>query len=62
MVCPYSFIRVEQASQNKYEFDVDGHNTFHEHKMAESRKFAKCVQDKCGAWNDGRCRYRDLNN
>lgn len=62
MICPYSFAAIEQVNQNKYEYDTDGHNTFHEHKMVESRKFAECAKEGCGAWHEGRCRYRDPNN
>lgn len=58
MICPYSFINVEQVNQNRYEYDIDGHTTFHEHKMIETRKFAECVQELCGAWHDGKCVFK----
>ena len=34
MICPY-ICHVIQTNQNRYEYDEEGRNTFHEHILAE---------------------------
>jgi len=54
MKCPYE-VNIEQVSQNVYEYDVDGHNVFHEHKLLEHRKFIDCLKEECAVYKDGKC-------
>lgn len=56
MICPY-ICNVVQTNQNKYEFDENGLNTFHEHALTEKKQPIPCAGEECGAWQDGRCRY-----
>ncbi|WHH58471.1 hypothetical protein [Petroclostridium sp. X23] len=59
MKCTYA-CNVEQVNQNRYEFDDDGRNTFHEHKLIELKHYIECLKEECGAWYDGRCHYSDI--
>ena len=36
MICPY-ICHVIQTNQNRYEYDEEGRNTFHEHILAEQK-------------------------
>lgn len=56
MKCPYE-VNIEQANQNRYEYDCDGHNVFHEHKLLEHRKFLECLKEECAVFVAGHCRY-----
>ena len=55
MICPY-ICHVIQTNQNRYEYDEEGRNTFHEHILAEQKVPLTCAREDCGAWRDGRCR------
>ena len=61
MKCPYT-VNIEQANQNTYEYDTDGHNIFHEHKLVEVKHFVKCLESDCGVWADGKCNYNQGHN
>ena len=56
MICPY-IGHVIQTNQNRYEYDEEGRNTFHEHILAEQKVSLTCAREDCGAWRDGRCTY-----
>lgn len=56
MTCPY-ICDIVQTNQNKYEFDEDGRNTFHEHVLTEKKRPIECAGENCGAWRDGGCHY-----
>lgn len=56
MKCPYA-CNIEQANQNTYEYDCDGHNVFHEHKLVETKMFIPCLKDECAVWVNGKCNY-----
>ena len=56
MICPY-ICHVIQTNQNRYEYDEEGRNTFHEHILAEQKVPLTCAREDCGAWRDGRCTY-----
>lgn len=55
--CPYT-LTVEQANQNTHEYDEEGRETMHTHKLAERQTFARCKGKDCGAWWLGRCRRK----
>lgn len=61
MLCPYNIKTIVQVNQNKYEYNEDGVNTFHEHKLVETRNLANCQKENCAAWHKGRCRYAAVN-
>lgn len=56
MRCPY-VCNISQVNQNRYEYDKDGRNTFHEHKPIEEKSFVPCLEEECGAGRNGRCCY-----
>lgn len=56
MKCPY-ICNIEQVNQNKYEFDEEGRNNFHEHKLVEIKIFAQCLKEECGAWRNDKCNF-----
>lgn len=58
MKCPYT-TDTEQVNQTNYEYDDDGKTIFYEHKMVEHQTYIECLKEECGAYNDGRCRYKD---
>lgn len=56
MKCPYAVTR-HMTQQTVFEYDETGAQTMQqtiEHNVAE---FIDCVQEECGAWKDGQCRY-----
>ncbi len=55
--CPYR-LHIEQVTQNMYEYDSDGRNTFHEHKLIEDQQNTLCTGKQCGAYWLGRCHYK----
>lgn len=57
MICPYNHMKVEQVTQDRYEYDVEGRTTFHENKLIETRVLGTCMQEDCGSFYDGRCMY-----
>jgi hypothetical protein len=61
MKCPYT-VNVEQVNQNSYEYDADGQNVFHEHKLFEYKQFVKCLESECAVWINGRCNYNQGHN
>jgi hypothetical protein len=61
MKCPYA-CNAHQVNQNRYEYDEDGRNTFHEHKLVEKKQFLDCLQEECAVWIDGRCNYNQGHN
>ena len=61
MKCPYT-CNVEQANENTYEFDEEGHNTHHEHKLVEKRQFVECLKEECAVWQDEKCNYNQGHN
>lgn len=56
MIYPY-ICHVTQVNQNRYEYDEEGRNTFHEHVLQERKVPFTCAKENCGAWRDGRCAY-----
>lgn len=57
MICPYNHTKIEQVSQDTYEYNKAGWTTFHQNKMIEKRRYAPCKKDDCAVWVDGKCRY-----
>ena len=55
--CPYIF-EIEQANQNSYEYDEDGKQTVHTHKLIEAQRPAPCRGKECGAYSFGRCKRK----
>lgn len=59
MKCPYN-IKIEQINQNTYEYNQDSNVEVHSHKLLENRIFTECYKEECGAWQDGKCRYKEF--
>ena len=57
MICPYNHMKIEQVTQDRYEYNTDGMVTLHENKLIESRKYGDCLQANCGAYRNGKCVY-----
>lgn len=55
--CPYN-IHVEQVNENAFEYDTDGHEICHSHKLIEKQFPMPCTGKDCGAWRFGRCQRR----
>lgn len=55
MICPYKCSAEVHQTQTVRDEDE------HVESTIESWKFVpmKCPKDGCGAWDNGRCRYRD---
>ena len=56
MKCPYTVNR-HVVQQTSYEYDSYGNavmNQLIEHNTAD---FVERLEEQCGAWHDGRCRY-----
>lgn len=49
MKCPYNVKAVEQVNQNHYEYDENGCNTFHHHKLVEIKMLMDCLEGDCAA-------------
>ena len=58
MNCPYIHT-VVQDNQDTYEYNDEGNQTSHTHRLVESRIPAKCAEGECAAWQGGRCRYNE---
>lgn len=58
MKCPYHTEKVVQVNQNTYEYDEDGYNTFHHHKLIEKKHLMECLKENCAAWEKGHCNYK----
>lgn len=59
MKCPYN-ITVQQRTVHKYEHDTDGRIASEEIVLVETHPFVDCLQQECGAWQNGRCCYNDI--
>jgi hypothetical protein len=57
MICPYNHMKVEQVTQETWDYDADGRKTFHENKLIESRRFGECRESDCAMWRNGKCCY-----
>ena len=56
MKCPY-LRKMEQVEQHKYDRE-DGQVDFEECKVVYVEVHTECIGEECGAWEDGKCRYR----
>lgn len=56
MKCPYA-CDIETVEETISERDESGNITFQQTKTVTHRKYVKCLQEECGAWQDGRCNY-----
>jgi hypothetical protein len=58
MKCPY-VVNIQQTNVNKYEYDEDGKQTIHNHRLVEVRTFVECVKEDCGAYQNSKCCYNE---
>lgn len=58
MKCPYAVDR-RTVAQTTYEHDEDGVLTFQQIVENNTASFVECLREECGAWQDGRCQYRE---
>ena len=57
MQCPYAVDR-HCVSQTNFEYDESGVEIFRQTVEHNTAAFTECLQEKCGAWQNGRCEYR----
>jgi hypothetical protein len=60
MECPYT-VNILQTNKWKYTYDESNNGTETVHILKEDRKFVDCLQEQCGAWQNGRCCYASVN-
>jgi hypothetical protein len=53
-LCPFN-VHIEQVNQNRYVYNEDNQQTFHEHKLVEVQRPTPCAGKKCAAYRFGRC-------
>jgi len=58
MKCPYATHR-KTISKTEYEYDSEGKQIGTKEIVTNYAIFLECVQEKCGAWENGRCHYND---
>ena len=56
MKCPH-LKKTEQVEEHTYARD-DGQVDFEECKVVYVEGHTECIGCECGAWEDGKCRYR----
>ena len=57
MKCPYAVDR-HSVIQTNFEYNEEnGAETFRQTVEHNTAAFTDCLQENCGAWRDGRCRY-----
>lgn len=56
MKCPYAVDR-HCVTQTHFEYDENGAEAFRQTADHSTAIFMDCLQENCGAWQDGRCRY-----
>lgn len=59
MKCPYAVDR-RTVAQTSFEYNEDGALTFQQTVENNTASFVECLREECGAWQDGRCRYRGV--
>lgn len=59
MKCPYAVSR-HTVSQTIFEYYEDGNQKFQQTIDHNTAEFVDCLKENCGAWNDGRCRYNQV--
>lgn len=58
MKCPYAVNR-KTVSQTTFEHDENGVQIFQQTVEMNNASFPDCLQQECGAWNDGLCQYHE---
>lgn len=56
-LCPYN-LHVVQQNQDTHEYNENGQEVFHVHRLAEVQKPSPCAGKACGAWRFGHCRRK----
>lgn len=59
MKCPYTN-NILQKTVNEFEFNDNDCITKQTTTLAETRTFANCLLDECGAYQGGKCKYNAL--
>lgn len=55
--CPF-LCRIQQVNEHSVEYDGDGKETAHIHKLVEVQEPAACKGKACGCYFLGRCRRK----
>ena len=55
--CPFMY-KIQQVNQRNVEYDADGKEPAHIHKLIESQEPAACKGKDCGCYFWGRCRRK----
>lgn len=56
MKCPYAVDR-HRVLQTSIDYDEEGVEVGSQTVEHNTAEFTNCLQENCGAWRDGRCRY-----
>ena len=59
MKCPYAVDR-RTVMQTSFEYNEEGAEVFRQTVENNTASFVECLREECGAWQDGRCRYRGV--
>ena len=57
MKCPYAVHR-KIVTKYEYEYDEDGKTTEAKEVSTSQAFLIDCVEDECGAWQNGKCNYK----
>lgn len=58
MICPY-IVHLQQTERVVYEYDDEEKCVAENHILGEVKIPMACKQEKCGAWQNGRCCYAE---
>ena len=59
IMCPYNRAKEHQHISKKDLFNDDGVNIGYEYDADIAFTPLPCVADKCGAWRNGQCHYKE---
>lgn len=59
MKCPYAVDR-HSTTQTTFEYDESGNLMFQQSIEHNSASFVDCLQENCGAWQNGKCQYNQV--
>ena len=58
MKCPYAVHRLVKTTLD-YEYDESGNVIKTIDETTNQAIFVNCLKEECGAWRDGRCKYKE---
>lgn len=58
MKCPYAVNR-QVTTQTVIEYNAEGNQDGYTEVQTNLTVFIDCLQEECGAWKHGQCKYKD---